>query len=134
MPRKPDSADRTKKVQLSFQCGRDDYDAFMVLAARTRVPKQVYLREALSLLLKKYGRTGSVSLPDEGLTGRPTRPYGRLRFRGLARSLDGRFRAMIQVNGRKFTSGRFDTDVEAAREYDRLARLHRGKFAKTNFK
>lgn len=45
----------------------------------------------------------------------------------------GKFIAQIQVNGRRHYSQRFRTRIEAAREYDRLARIRHGEFAVLNF-
>lgn len=47
--------------------------------------------------------------------------------------VNGRFRAVIQVNYKKLSSPFFDTIEEAARAYDDLARLHFGEFARLNF-
>lgn len=44
-----------------------------------------------------------------------------------------KWRARIQVEGRRIHLGYFDDPVEAAKAYDEAARKHFGKFAKTNF-
>lgn len=49
-------------------------------------------------------------------------------------SLDkGRWRAYIQVNGRQINLGRFNTEAEAGRAYDKAAIEHHGDKAKLNF-
>lgn len=45
----------------------------------------------------------------------------------------GGWRAEVSFSGRKVRSKRFKTKIEAAREYDRLAKLIHGDFAKLNF-
>lgn len=55
VPRKPNSSDRLKKVQLALYLDSDQVDALKVLSLKTRVPQQVYLREGLDYVLAKYG-------------------------------------------------------------------------------
>jgi hypothetical protein len=55
VPRKPNSSDRLKKVQLALYLDADQVDALKVLSLKTRVPQQVYLREGLDFVLEKYG-------------------------------------------------------------------------------
>jgi hypothetical protein len=55
MPRKPNSSDRLRKVQLALYLDIEQVDALNVLSLKTRVPKQVYLREGLDYVLEKYG-------------------------------------------------------------------------------
>jgi hypothetical protein len=45
---------RLIKAQLSFYPEPKDYEALKELSAKTRVPQQVYLREGLEIVLKKY--------------------------------------------------------------------------------
>jgi hypothetical protein len=45
----------------------------------------------------------------------------------------GRWIAYIRVLGKRYNLGRFNTAEEAAREYDRAARLAFGQFARINF-
>ncbi|WEM05511.1 HNH endonuclease [Ralstonia phage BOESR1] len=52
-------------------------------------------------------------------------------FKGV-RPSNGRFRADIQVDGRREYLGHFDTAREAAEEYDLHARRLHGQFARTN--
>lgn len=55
-------------------------------------------------------------------------------FRGVViDKRDGVFCAGILKNGKKFHLGRFATAEEAAREYDKAARMLHGKFATLNF-
>ena len=41
--------------------------------------------------------------------------------------------ARIQVNGKRIHSGYFNTQEEAARRYDEMAKIHFGNFARLNF-
>jgi len=54
MAKKPNSKARLKKSQLSFYCEPTDYEQLKKLSERTRTPQQVYLREGLVHILKKY--------------------------------------------------------------------------------
>jgi len=56
MARRPNSKDRLKKAQLSFYPEPEAYEALKALSTRSRVPQQVYLREGLDMVLKKYRR------------------------------------------------------------------------------
>ena len=40
--------------------------------------------------------------------------------------------ARIQINGKRIHSGYFDTEIEAAKRYDKLALKHHGSFASIN--
>lgn len=54
-------------------------------------------------------------------------------YRGVHRTVGGRYRAGITVNYRRYAKGNFDTAIEAARAYDELALAHHGEFAVLNF-
>lgn len=54
------------------------------------------------------------------------------RFKGVWPVEGGRWRAQIEQNGEKLPLGTFDTEVRAAAQYDRAARLFFGAFARTN--
>lgn len=54
------------------------------------------------------------------------------RFKGVKRGHRNRWRAVIQVDGERFSLGAFETEELAARQYDRAARLMHGEFALTN--
>lgn len=45
----------------------------------------------------------------------------------------GKFRATIWVDGKKKHLGYFDNEIDAAKAYDKAAKLHRGEFAVLNF-
>lgn len=54
MKRKPNSSDRLLKEQVALYLEPEQAAALRELSARTRVPQQVYLREGLGWVLKKY--------------------------------------------------------------------------------
>lgn len=55
-------------------------------------------------------------------------------YKGVRRHRDGkRYQARITINYRSIHLGVFDSDVAAARAYDRAARARHGEFARTNF-
>ncbi len=54
MTRKPNSSDRLLKHQFSLYVEPEQAGALRELSKRTRVPQQVYLREGLDWVLKKY--------------------------------------------------------------------------------
>ena len=53
-------------------------------------------------------------------------------FKGVT-AANGRFTARIAKGGRQIYVGRYDTQEQAARAYDAMARLHFGEFAFLNF-
>jgi hypothetical protein len=55
------------------------------------------------------------------------------RYKGISWSQDRcKWQAEIEVDGDRIYLGRFDHPKDAARQYDRAARLFHGKFARTN--
>lgn len=57
-------------------------------------------------------------------------------FKGVffdARPDRGRWWAQIAINRKRYFAGYFDSEVEAARAYDRMAVEHHGEFARLNF-
>lgn len=52
--RKPNSSDRLLKAHMSLYLESAQAEALRALSTRTRVPQQVFLREALDALLAKY--------------------------------------------------------------------------------
>lgn len=53
-------------------------------------------------------------------------------FKGVE-SVSGKWRAVIKADGKRYHTGRFATQMEAARAYDDLARTLHGEFARLNF-
>jgi hypothetical protein len=55
MPKKrTNSRERLLKAQIPFYPEPEAYAALKALSVRTRVPQQVYLREGLDTVLRKY--------------------------------------------------------------------------------
>lgn len=62
------------------------------------------------------------------------RAWGKSKYRGVTWDKDNsRWRAAVFKNGRRIHIGRFDTEEEAARAYDAVAREHHAEFAALNF-
>lgn len=55
-------------------------------------------------------------------------------YKGLSKG-EGRKKWQVQLryDGKKITIGNFESEIEAARAYDKAARLYYGAFASTNF-
>ena len=51
----PQKKDRDKRVFTGVYFNRPQHDALRALSDRTRVPLAAYLREAVDMLLEKYG-------------------------------------------------------------------------------
>lgn len=51
----PQKKDRDKRVFTGVYFDRAQHDALRALSGRTRVPLAAYLREAVDMLLDKYG-------------------------------------------------------------------------------
>jgi hypothetical protein len=54
--RKPNSSDRLKKTQIAMYLEPEQAEALKELHRRTRVPMQVYLREGLDYVLRRYAK------------------------------------------------------------------------------
>ena len=52
----PQKKDTDKRVFTGVYFDRPQHDALRALSDETRVPLAAYLREAVDMLLKKYGR------------------------------------------------------------------------------
>lgn len=57
---------------------------------------------------------------------------GQSRFKGVSRTESGRWASEIWVNSKKHYLGRYDTEEDAARAYNRVAEKYHGEFAKLN--
>ncbi len=63
-----------------------------------------------------------------------SRVKSRSRYKGLAwDKKDKRWEVRISVNGRRIYIGRFEDQIQAARAYDRAARIYHGRYAQANF-
>ena len=75
-----------------------------------------------------------VCTPQENRCNAPRKSRGRCQFRGVYREKRrGRICSRIKCNGKYYWLGRFPTEVEAARAYDRAAVEAFGEFARPNF-
>lgn len=64
---------------------------------------------------------------------RPQRRKKSSRFKGVSYDKSrGKWQAYVNVNGKRKSIGRFDTETEAALEYDAAATIAHGAFALTN--
>lgn len=54
------------------------------------------------------------------------------KYKGVHRHVDGRWRAQINANTRRYLLGYYDSELDAAIAYDHAARRHFGEFAVTN--
>lgn len=54
-------------------------------------------------------------------------------YKGICKTIDGKWQAQIGINRRQKYLGRFDNDVEAAKAYDTAARELYGEYAYLNF-
>jgi len=66
---------------------------------------------------------------------RKRRPRSLSKYKGVSYSSRGRpWKAMLTVNGKFIYLGSFDTQTQAAKEYDKAAKKYFGQYAKLNFK
>lgn len=69
----------------------------------------------------------------QNLANTRLRRNNRSGFKGVSRTESGRWVARLNIAGRTFRLGKFDTPEAAARAYDAKAREVFGEFARTNF-
>lgn len=55
------------------------------------------------------------------------------KFRGVSRYRDNCWRVFIRVSGKNVFIGCFSEEIEAAKAYDTVAKIHHGELAKLNF-
>jgi len=68
----------------------------------------------------------------ENMRNRRKNINAKSRFKGVWPARNGKWRAMIEQSGEKLVLGTFQSEAQAAAQYDRAARLFFGKFARTN--
>jgi hypothetical protein len=65
---------------------------------------------------------------------RKRRPGSLSRYKGVSYSRRGRpWKAMLMIGGKRIYLGSFDTQIQAAKAYDKAAKIHFGQYAKLNF-
>jgi len=65
---------------------------------------------------------------------RKRRPKSLSIYKGVSYSSRGRpWKAMLMVGGKRIYLGSFDTQKQAAKAYDKAAKIHFGEYAKLNF-
>ena len=85
-------------------------------------------RSNLRIADLKGNRANARKQPTIG--GKPTHSQ----FKGVSRYIkNGQWVAGIKVNRKSIHLGCFNSEIEAAKAYDKAAREHFGEFAKTNF-
>lgn len=68
----------------------------------------------------------------ENMRNRKANAKSASRFKGVRRGHAGAWRVTIESNNERIELGQYASEEEAARRYDRAARILHGQFAKTN--
>lgn len=78
-------------------------------------------------------RRANIRLATRSQNNANRRGWSRFGFKGVKRQANGRFTAILQVDGRSLSFGTYGDAEQAALAYDRAALEHFGEFARLNF-
>jgi len=78
-------------------------------------------------------RAVNLRLASAAQNSQNMKSFGSSRYKGVVRTASGTFSVRIMVNRKSEYVGTFKSEEEAARAYDKAARLHHGRFARVNF-
>lgn len=75
-----------------------------------------------------------VATVSQNAANRPKSCTNTSGFKGVSRWHDGRWQSGIKINQKRIALGLFRSKIDAARAYDKAAKVHHGEFASPNFR